>query len=496
MWVEIFCGLIIYKLFKCFFYDDDVLDLESSDFTALFSVADRLEKLYGGKVYVGLRIPDADTGSRQNIDMVLVNKGEAVVISVKNISGFVSVNSDGSWVCEGGSKHKAERFPDPVAETKKQASILESYLEQRGVALPEGYFSCKVVLPNPKFCTIQSSAFPSEVITYDQWVQLKPEPKSMFSGWIKGAFRSGKKEMQESIHQKLNFTLSTAPMWDRFVFINNLIHLQHTNMIIPFPRIGHLVKEFGIVISFLDAKHLRLLSPRDFFQREKIRTDSARFASTRLDSCRIGFDSRRTGLIWPESGHIGSYRPATDMVDTAETGRNWTKQAEIGLENRRRGRNSDLRYFTAIGIRAMATIPPNTRSTTNDDRLAALEVSTHSLKQQADAQKEEFAGMKGALEALIDAVAKMSRATEDRGTRVDEEQNSSGRDNGSINRHHEYGEGSRGTQQGSLQTRFSRLDFPCFNGENPTRWIYKAEQFFHYKKTEANEKVVLASFHL
>ncbi|XP_030935021.1 uncharacterized protein LOC115960325 [Quercus lobata] len=221
MWVEIFCGLIIYKLFKCFFYDDDVLDLESSDFTALFSVADRLEKLYGGKVYVGLRIPDADTGSRQNIDMVLVNKGEAVVISVKNISGFVSVNSDGSWVCEGGSKHKAERFPDPVAETKKQASILESYLEQRGVALPEGYFSCKVVLPNPKFCTIQSSAFPSEVITYDQWVQLKPEPKSMFSGWIKGAFRSGKKEMQESIHQKLNFTLSTAPMWDRLELKGN-----------------------------------------------------------------------------------------------------------------------------------------------------------------------------------------------------------------------------------------------------------------------------------
>ncbi|KAM4076797.1 hypothetical protein ACJW30_12G091600 [Castanea mollissima] len=221
MWVEIICGLILYRLFKCFFYDDDALDLEFSDFNALFSVADRLEKLYGGKVYVGLRIPDADTGSRQNIDMLHVNKGEAVVISVKNISGFVSVNTDGSWVCEGGSKHKAERFPDPVAETKKQASILESYLEQRGVALPEGYFSCKVVLPNPKFRTILSSPFPSEVITYDQWEQLKPEPKSMFSGWIKGAFRGGKKEMQESIHQKLNFTLSTAPMWDRLELKGN-----------------------------------------------------------------------------------------------------------------------------------------------------------------------------------------------------------------------------------------------------------------------------------
>ena len=56
----------------------------------------------------------------------------------------------------------------------------------------------------------------------------------------------------------------------------------------------------------------------------------------------------------------------------------------------------------------MTTIPPNTRSTTNDDRLAALEVSTHSLKQQADTQKEEIACMKGALEALTDVLAKMS----------------------------------------------------------------------------------------
>lgn len=48
---------------------------------------------------------------------------------------------------------------------------------------------------------------------------MKPEPKSMISGWIKGAFRGGKKEMQESIHQKLDFILSTAPIWDRCVAI-------------------------------------------------------------------------------------------------------------------------------------------------------------------------------------------------------------------------------------------------------------------------------------
>ena len=58
-----------------------------------------------------------------------------------------------------------------------------------------------------------------------------------------------------------------------------------------------------------------------FFFFSWIRADSARFAPMRLDSCQIGFDSRRIGLIRPKSGridHIGSYRPA---ADTAETGR-------------------------------------------------------------------------------------------------------------------------------------------------------------------------------
>ncbi|KAF5735314.1 Plasma membrane isoform 1 [Tripterygium wilfordii] len=221
MWVEIFCGLIIYKLVRRFFVDDDLLDVETSDSNAIFSVANRLEKLYGGKAYVGLRIPDPDTGSRQNIDMVLVTKGEAVVISVKNLAGFVSVNGDGSWVCEGDGRHRAERYPDPVAEAKRQASILEAYLEQRGVALPEGYFSYKIILPNPKVRTIHSGSFPPEVIAYDQWIQLKPEVKSMFSGWIKDALRGGKKEMQESMHQKVNFILNTAPMWDRLELKGN-----------------------------------------------------------------------------------------------------------------------------------------------------------------------------------------------------------------------------------------------------------------------------------
>ncbi|KDP39533.1 hypothetical protein JCGZ_02553 [Jatropha curcas] len=277
MWIEILCGLIAYKLFRRFFSDDDdVLEIETSDTSALFNVANKLEKLYEGKVYVGLRIPDADTGSRQNVDMVLVTKGEAVVISVKNFSGFVSISGDGSWVCEGSSKHKAQRYPDPVEEAKKQSSVLESYLEQRGVSLPEGYLSYKVVLPNPKFWTVHSSYFPSEVITYDQWLQLKPEPKSMFSGWIKGAFRGGKKEMQESIHEKLNFILSTAPMWDRLELKGNKYVLGEFLEFkgkeeditalrnIKRSKVGRLVVQKTSMLGLAKSKLQVLYSPRDY----------------------------------------------------------------------------------------------------------------------------------------------------------------------------------------------------------------------------------------
>jgi len=69
------------------------------------------------------------------------------------------------------------------------------------------------------FSTIH--AFPSEVITYEDWQQLKPVSKSKISGWVKGAFSTGK-EMQESSHQKLNFILGTAPTWDRS-YISSLL---------------------------------------------------------------------------------------------------------------------------------------------------------------------------------------------------------------------------------------------------------------------------------
>ena len=42
-----------------------------------FNLRSRLERLYGGRCFVGLRIPDPDAGARQHVDVVLVTKRSA-----------------------------------------------------------------------------------------------------------------------------------------------------------------------------------------------------------------------------------------------------------------------------------------------------------------------------------------------------------------------------------------------------------------------------------
>ena len=61
------------------------------------------------------------------------------------------------------------------------------------------------------------------------------------------------------------------------------------------------------------------------------------FAPTRLDSCRIGFDSRQIGLIRPKSGRYGRNRP--------KNGRNKPETAEIGLEYGCQSRNLHSSFF-------------------------------------------------------------------------------------------------------------------------------------------------------
>ena len=41
-----------------------------------------------------------------------------------------------------------------------------------------------------------------------------------------------------------------------------------------------------------------------------------------------------------------------------------------------------------------------------------------------------------------------------------------------------------------------KLEFPRFQGEDPTYWIYKTNQFFSYHSTPEHQKIIMASYHL
>ncbi|XP_044477808.1 uncharacterized protein LOC123205063 isoform X2 [Mangifera indica] len=72
----------------------------------------QIEKLYGGKAHVGLRILDPDTGS-------------------------VSINGDGSWVCEGQHGHRSQHYPDPLLHVSKFCTVLV-IIEVKACQFPSG----------------------------------------------------------------------------------------------------------------------------------------------------------------------------------------------------------------------------------------------------------------------------------------------------------------------------------------------------------------------
>jgi hypothetical protein len=59
---------------------------------------------------------------------------------------------------------------------------------------------------------------------------------------------------------------------------------------------------------------------------------------------------------------------------------------------------------------------------------------------------------------------------------------------------------ARGEQEADDQlaiiTRLVKIDFPKFDGYDPSWWIYRANKFFYYHRTPYNQKLVLASVHM
>ena len=51
-------------------------------------------------------------------------------------------------------------------------------------------------------------------------------------------------------------------------------------------------------------------------------------------------------------------------------------------------------------------------------------------------------------------------------------------------------------QDSAMIPKAVRLEFPRFKGENPSSWVYKANQLFHLYNTSVNQKILLVSYHM
>lgn len=48
----------------------------------------------------------------------------------------------------------------------------------------------------------------------------------------------------------------------------------------------------------------------------------------------------------------------------------------------------------------------------------------------------------------------------------------------------------------SVQTRYTKIEFPRFHGEDPSGWLYKCERFFEFNAIDETQRVKLAVMHL
>ena len=48
----------------------------------------------------------------------------------------------------------------------------------------------------------------------------------------------------------------------------------------------------------------------------------------------------------------------------------------------------------------------------------------------------------------------------------------------------------------AIITRSVQIDFPRFDGSDPSSWLYKASKFFYYHRTPYNQRLMLASIHI
>jgi hypothetical protein len=144
-----------------------------------------------------------------------------------------------------------------------------------------------------------------------------------------------------------------------------------------------------------------------------------------------------------------------------------------------KNRNWSYRDFSLNSWPVTCSITQRKQQGAMEGRMGHMEQSVKSLD---DGQLE----IRACLAELFDLVSTLSK------TKLEEGESSRRKDQ-EIEGEHSY----KGERQQPFSNKHVKLDFPRFNEEeDPTSWVYRAEQFFRYQGTPEEEKTTLASFHL
>ncbi|RVW38210.1 hypothetical protein CK203_090939 [Vitis vinifera] len=125
---------------------------------------------------------------------------------------------------------------------------------------------------------------------------------------------------------------------------------------------------------------------------------------------------------------------------------------------------------------------------TNKERIENLEVGLGGI--QANLSIMEL-GVNDKLHQLENAISKISEVLS---TRQDPASSNINERSGQSS----YGRSSENTKGGRpmFSSKFAKLEFPKYSGDDPTEWFTRVDQFFEYQGTLETQKVSLASFHL
>lgn len=109
-----------------------------------------------------LRLPDGMGGYAQ-FDHLLLNRiGElATIIEVKNYAGTLSKNEHNEWIVWYKGQRTPKDIPNPVAQARRQAEVLRSWLREHGLA--KAFPNVNVFVSVPPECKIDRSKVGSDV---------------------------------------------------------------------------------------------------------------------------------------------------------------------------------------------------------------------------------------------------------------------------------------------------------------------------------------------